>query len=531
MLYQFIKNFIGNRRSAEPYPPVAEQLTQWEPIDRTAADASRGLTPAKLDGIFVAANGGDPRAQARLAMELEEKDWDAAHALETRRAAVRGAGWAIKPSRGREEDPTAKAIAEKAEAMLGDLDALPDLLEHCLRGIMPGYAVAEILWAGSGTGIEGFNFIAPNVIGFKDSMEPLICTQTSPLGEPLVPNKFVVHRHQARSGDLTRGGLIRPLGWMFCFSQAGIKDLLRFSEKFGMPFVSARIDENAWKNDRLKIAQLIRNFGSDGGGVFSKGVEIEMLQAAQTGGDLYFKMLEYFQAAKTRVILGQTATSGDAQGFSSGGAQAAVRQDILESDAAQVAATIRRSILTPWTAWNYGPAAPVPVFEFDVGQEEDARKLSLVVESLGRAGYVVEINELSKRVGLPLSLKPELSAPANDIGFADAPRRRAVDMATESVVAAALDELKTGDALADWLGPVAAALQEALGTDETDATDEGRFRGRLASLLEGIPGLMDDMDTKGLEDILARAMFSADANGRLAAAAAAAAKKAGRARS
>jgi phage gp29-like protein len=524
MLYQFIKSLFGDRRSAEPQAPVAEQLTHWEPIDRTASDASRGLTPAKLDSIFVAANGGDPRSQARMAMELEEKDWDAAHALETRRAAVRGAGWSVKPSRGREEDPAAKAIAEAAEAMLGDLDSLPDLLEHCLRGILPGYAVAEILWEGSGTGIEGFNFIAPNVIGFKDSMEPLICTQTSPMGEPLVANKFVVHRHQARSGDLTRGGLIRPLGWMFCFSQAGIKDLLRFSEKFGMPFVSARIDENAWKNDRLKIAQLIRNFGSDGGGVFSKGVEIEFLQAAQTGGDLYFKMLEYFQAAKTRVILGQTATSGDAQGFSNGGAQAAVRQDILESDAAQVAATIRQSILKPWTAWNYGPAAPVPVFEFDVAQKADVKALSEQVERLGRAGYDMDEAELTAAFGMTITRRTA-AAPANDLGLADSPRRRPVELATESVVAAALDELKTGDALADWLGPVAAALQEALDGDETD---EQAFRSRLAGLLQGLPGLMDDMDTKGLEDILARAMYSADANGRLAAAAAA--KKAGRAR-
>ena len=40
------------------------------------------------------------------------------------------------------------------------------------------------------------------------------------------------------------------------------------------------------------------------------------------------------------------------------------------------------------------------------------------------------------------------------------------------------------------------------------------LRGRLEALLGNLKGLLDDMDSSALEDLLARAMFAADTNGR-----------------
>ena len=390
---------------------IADRLVHWEYTDRDESDASRALTPAKLDSYLRQANTGDTESQARLALEIEEKDWDTVHALGTRRAAVLGLERRIEP--GIEDDAQAQKIADEAETMLagiapeGDEDVdFEGAIEHLLSGILPGYACMEILWGEGGGTIQGFAPVMTSAITFHQSKRPLLATRPNPLGVPLAPNKFVFHRHRARSGDATRGGLIRPLGWMYLFENLGVKDLMRFTEKFGMPFVAARIDESAWDQDRTKIAYLIRNFGSDGGAVFSKAVELEMLQSNATNGELYFKLLEYFGDAKTKVLLGQTATSGDAGGFSKGQAQAAVRQDILEADCKAVSATVRSDILRPWTMFRYGPDAPVPYLHLEYEPPEDLKAKAEMIKILHEAGYQVDPEHVKDEFGMPLTLKP-----------------------------------------------------------------------------------------------------------------------------
>lgn len=415
---------MGERGADPGGAPIGGRLVGWEDIDRQGEDESRALTPTKIDGIFRDANRGDCQAQARLAVEIEEKDWDVSHPLSTRRAAVKGIAWQCLPPKGLENDATAKRIAEAAGEMLRNVPADGDdeldfggLLDHMLLAILPGYSWTEIVWGKGGGTIEAFVPGMVNAVTFRDSVEPRLATTAHPEGLPFAPNKFVFHRHNARSGDSSRGGLIRPLGWMYLFEMTGVKDLMRFAEKFGMPFVSARLDDNAWEKDRTKIAYLIRNFGRDGGAVFSKAVETELVQAAQGGADLYFKMLEYFGAAKTKVVLGQTATSGDAGGFSKGQAQENVRQDILEADARALEGTLRRDVLQPWTMFTHGPDAPVPVLSFDAAPAEDMKDKAEIVTQLSEAGLQPDPEWAEKTFNVRLARGPDgklLSAQARE---------------------------------------------------------------------------------------------------------------------
>jgi phage gp29-like protein len=361
-------------------------------------------------------------------------------------------------------------------------------------------------------------------------------------------NKFVFHRHGARSGDATRGGLIRPLGWMFLFPQLGIKNLMRFVEKFGMPFVSARVDESAWEKDRTKIAYLIRNFGSDGGAVFSKAVELNFIETATSGGDVYFKLMDYFSAAKQRVIQGQTASSGDAGGFSKGQPQENVRQDILRSDCETVARTVRAQILRPWTVFNYGSDAPVPELFFDLEESEDLEAKSRTILNLTNAGYRPTAEQVSSDFGMEIEdVGQPARGPALTLGADGAEQRRAQQAAplrsravlarrrvlaaqahdaSEQVAETALDRILGDRELsADWLGPVQDAIDEALAglpdpadpatTPEVLAASERTFRDRLGALIEGQPKLYRAMDSRRLEDEITQAMFAGDTNGRL----------------
>ena len=600
MIYDWAGRPIDNPTVAQLQVRAGERMVHWEPVDRSYADVSRGLEPRILDSILLAANNGDTHAQQHLCLEVEEKDFQSAAALNVRRAAVMGLEHHCEPPQGMEDDKLAQEIAEDADDMLSRVSAVETMqpgevsfadeetftgqLGEMLGGLLPGYSCQEILWEEGGTGIKGFATLPVQNIIFRMSREPLIWSRSNPTGFPLAPFKFVFHRHKARSGDMARGGLIRPLGWLFAFERMGMKSLLRFTERYGMPFFLARLDDNSWKTERGVISQLVRNFGSDGGAVLTKAVEAELLETHSTG-DVFFKLCEYLGDWKTKTVIGQLASSAAGGGLSGGDAQSQVRKDILASDCRQLAATVRRDILRPWVLWNYGEQAPVPQFVFAIARDRDLTGLSQVVLNLHNAGknvtdqyvedtFSVELEEQpaagaevrgqqsdgsrgeSKAVDgdggaapgtgavtaanakgqqptPPSTITPKPSAP-DARAYADTIAKRTRSTAAATAAQAANNKISdtalqkiTADArlLAEWLGPIAEALAEAIaelpepnpdGSAPAGAAD--LFNKRLHALLLSIPGLLDEMDTTRLEAELCRAMFAGDANGRVLAA-------------
>ncbi|MFA7232402.1 MAG: DUF935 family protein, partial [Victivallaceae bacterium] len=274
---------------------ISGKAVHAEPNDRKPSDASRALTPQRVDEIMSAADAGDATELFLLAAQLPEKNWDIFHALQTRHNAVLGCPWKIEPG---DDTPAAKAAAEKLEKELkecgvdDDLDSFYSLLSDMMRALLPGTAVSEIVWAPGGS-LAGFNCIEPDNLTFRDGRIPKLITQNYPLGVDLQRGKFIVHSLRTHGPDPVRGGLIRPLAWLHCFANLNVKDLLNFIERYGMPFTVARVDQNTWNTELGKLKSLIRNFGPNGGGIFTKATEIELLQAANSTGEVYFKLLEY----------------------------------------------------------------------------------------------------------------------------------------------------------------------------------------------------------------------------------------------
>lgn len=512
--------------------PVDRQLTRWEPGDRYQTDPTTGMTPESLASVLNQASQGDPQHQALLARAILEKNWDIQAAVGVRCAAVEGTEFDVVPPDGLEEDARAKAIAAHAKRVLsacvGSKQALGfrGWIGHSMSALLPGYACTEILWAAGGAEIAGFSAIDTDAITFRDSREPLIDSRMrGPL--PMVPHKFTFHWHRATSGDATRGGLIRPLGWMHLFQIFGVKNLLRLVEKCGMPFVAALVDENDYDKTRAELAYLIRNFGSDGGGVFTKAVELKLLEAANATGDIQFRLLEYFKAAAQVIILGQLASSGDAGGLSKGTAQDNVRKDLLESDCCQIARTTRQDILTPWTMFNYGADAPVPDLRFQLEEEADLDAKAKVYETLNRIGYRVRQDRVEKEFGVEVEPVPVPNGPPalmEDRTPQDARRTRVrigqqATVARDAIVDAALAEAKRDSSIArTWLAPLMDAVDEAFAGVPANATPEEAKPAlkRLRALLADGAQVYGKMDTAKLEDLLSRAGFAADTNGRIA---------------
>ena len=386
-----------------------------EPADRNRYAAVPTYTPENLTRIFRAANSGDTEQLCLCAREILERNWDIIGALEQRSAPLLGAEFTVTPGGPGEAD---KLCAEgfdrelRSAGELSDLASFNDLLAHLCQACVYPFAAAEIVW-GEGGGLAGFSPIEAHHFTLRNGFTPRLVCDAFPEGMPEeeARHRFIFHQFRRKS-DPARAGLIRVLAWLHCFQNWPLKDLFSFIERFGMPFVVAKVDQNTWENERQVLHSLIRSFGPSGGGVFTKATELQLLNASNTGGDnVYFRALEFTHNAIYTLLVGQLASSGESSGWSKGDAQTAVRQDILEADARSMEATIRAAVAAPWTTFHF-PGAKVPILRFKVEPAEDQSRLATVVSTLAQAGFKADLAELSARFGLKLRYEaPAAPAP------------------------------------------------------------------------------------------------------------------------
>ena len=424
----------------------AERFAVPEPSDRFRYTARGDYSPARLKRIFDAANSGDTEQLCLCAREILERNWDIAGAFEQRAAALQGCQWVIDPGGDSEVDRQAAAAFAKALESAGafnQLDSFYDLISHLEQAVILPFAAAEIVWS-EGGGLAGFSNLEAHHFTLRDSFTPRLVCDEFPSGMPEdeARNRFIFHQFRKKS-DPARSGMIRTLAWLHCFQNWPLKDLFSFIERFGMPFVIAKVDQNAWENERQILHSLIRNFGPSGGGVFTKATELQLLNASNTGSDnVYFKALEFTHNAIYTLLVGQLASSG----MSNGTAQSEVRQDILEADARSIESAVRSAIAAPWTAFHFKGAA-VPKLHFQVDPPEDQMLLANVVNTLSQAGFKADPAELSDRFGMKLRYEaPQAPAMGNTFAMAAEPPGGSLS-----------------DALEEWLGPL---VEELLATAE-----------------------------------------------------------------
>lgn len=476
---------------AMPAMPAAGQFVIAEPdYDRRARDVSYDLTPADVDRILRIANTGDCREQSELALELGEKNWEILHNLETRRNALLGCGFDIRPG---DDSDAAKYAADGFRKALEAVDFY-ELREHLMKVLLPGFAVAEIIWKPGGR-LGGFGLLEQPAFTFRNSLEPLLVTRDNSRGIPLARGKYLTHYYRPNRTDPARGGLIRPLAWMSVMHSLPLKDALSFTERYGMPFVVAKVDGTTGESERRKLIRLIRNFGPNGGGVISRSAELELVSSGDSTGMVYFRLLSYLAAGIAKLLLGQTASSGDSSGLSKGDAQSQVRQDIMQADGRRLDATLNSQLSRLWTTFNRGADVPAPEIRHETESPEDDAADAAVLATLYSAGFEADPEEVSKRFGYTLRRR-EPSQPAAYPGFAFASAPRAAAAPPPKPKPAAPGAKR-------WVGPVERLIEQAVDAAEKDDDSFDRLLRRL-----GDADMLDEFDTEAAGEMVEERMLT-----------------------
>jgi len=408
--------------------PASRIIRPWA-ADSLRSYPSVGLTPSRLLALLQAADHGAPHEQFELFGEMLQK-WPRLAAVEaTRRLALTGLDWEITPAtetgapaaqsapadraaRAEQSPPAAQAAlagraAELCQQALSRLERFGDVLDHMANAIGHGLAVAELVWE-RGQLVDLVPVPYSRLIG--DPHEPWrlrVLTEDEPsLGVPLdeQPLKWLVHRPRATPGRTFDGGLLRSSVLLYVAQNLSFKDWLIYSQIAGMPVRVAQFEPGTPDADKQQLLRMLETLGTDAVAVFSKNVELKLIESARTGERPYQPLQDYCNTEVTILWLGQHLTTD----IRTTGSRAAaeihdrVREDLLVDDIADESQTIRRDLLTPLVRMHLGDGVPVPQFRRSLIQSVDTKVLAdTLAVAVNELGLAVPQQWVHQALGIP----------------------------------------------------------------------------------------------------------------------------------
>jgi phage gp29-like protein len=363
------------------------------------------IPPARMASIInAAATLADTASYFEAAERLEEGDPHYRSLISTRKLALAGLDKAIEPY---DRSRVSKKVADLAtDVMMAD--DTQDLILDLSDGVSKGLSVVEQEWDTSSA------FWVPAKYTWRDprffDFDKVDGSTVKLRGEggqlfDLPPARFIVHKPRLKTGLPVRSGLALPGAMAWVMKQTLLVNWAGFAETYGQPLRMGKFNRGTKKEEIDALKKAIASIGADAFAVLPSDMAVEFINAASTGNaDVFEKFAKYMEDQQSRLVLGQTLTSGTGSGAGSyalGQVHNEVRMDILRSDAKQLAATISRDILRPLVDFNFGPDVPLPKFRFVVDEGEDLVALATVLEKTVPLGLKVPAKWARDKFGIP----------------------------------------------------------------------------------------------------------------------------------
>lgn len=391
-----------------------------------AGHPSRGITPARLNEILMQAEQGDLVAQHELFADMEERDGHVYTELSKRKRASIKLDWDVVPPRNasKEEEDHAAWVREQ----LQDMADLEDTLFDALDAISHGFSAQELEWeyVGGVWTIKKFNHRPQSWFQTdQETRTKLRLRDFTANGAELQPFGWMLHTHKAVSGYVSRSGLGRVLVWPYLFKHFSVGDLAEFLDIHGLPIIVGKYPSNASQDEKSTLFRAVAGIGHNARGIIPTGMELEIIQAADSKGDPFMNMIAWCERSQAKAINGSTLTSeAGSTGLGSGVADVhnEVRLDIRNSDCKQLAGTVTRDIVYPLLAVNRGlrDARRCPRFVLDTSEAEDLKAYAESLPKLVAVGMRIKREWAHEKLRIPMAdeqdevLEAAPAAPATD---------------------------------------------------------------------------------------------------------------------
>lgn len=364
--------------------PLGQQSKLRNNFWATPQHPERGVTPSTVIQAFDQAERGDPSMQCDLVNGMIESDAHLRSLHEKREQAIEGKPSVIQA--GQDPTPELELAATTLRKVLGNM--LRPVVGHLATYNRHGFAAVEMEWGI--VNVDGRDWIAPIRFwlvpqrrfrvavagtpgvdnGTLELDELLLFTDTSrPHGDRLAPWKWIVLR--AKGDQVVRAGMGRTTAWPALGKRYGFRDLVIFSEKYGLPLPYAQYKTQSTgseiaDDEAIDIAtKVVENIGNDKGAVMPDTIELKFAEVGASGDSspIHGNLISTANREMSKAVNGSTLSNDNSD---SGGASYALgevhdslRWEAVVYDAEQVQGAIERDLFLPFCMFNgLGSRAP-----------------------------------------------------------------------------------------------------------------------------------------------------------------------------
>lgn len=291
----------------------------------------------------------------------------------TRVAAIKGMNWDLNIQEG-----TTDNILKANQDMLHKLNrnhqgqGISRLMDDILQANPWGMSVQEVIWK-----ITGESWDVSEVKGrpfryftFNDENELRFLSKEHPTeGEEVPDYKLLLSRHwiTSNSYDNPYGDkLLSKSYWPIILKRQSTQFWQVFLEKFGMPWVIAKVPTSYDETKKSRVATSLANMVQDGVLVITNdgSVDIQDPAGRQSSSDTYLNCLAYMDKALAKIWLGQTLTTdvGTVGSYAASQTHQGVKDERRNQDKSMIEGAIQT--LCDWyTLLNFGENAIAPQFK------------------------------------------------------------------------------------------------------------------------------------------------------------------------
>ncbi len=365
--------------------PAPASTAATADLKREIASIDRSITDVLLygGGSKILLNGDEVlRARGRskgLALYSElERDAHAGSLLAKRKRAVTSREWGVTPA---SEDAADVEVAEFVKATVAGLK-FDKLTRALLDATLKGFSVAELIWDVRDGRLVPVRFKKRNQVRFVFDIDwnlRLLTRENGLDGEALPDRKFITHR-VGESDDSPYGtGVGRQLFWPVYFKRQNISFWLIFNDKFGSPTTVGKYPRGTSESEQASLLSAIRRISQEAGLIVPEGMEVELMEAARTGGDCYERLCQYMDAEISKAVLGETLTTQvgkDGGSYALGDVHNEVRLETAKDDADDLSDTLNATLVKWIVDLNFPGRVPPTLWrnfeeEADLSQQAE----------------------------------------------------------------------------------------------------------------------------------------------------------------
>lgn len=506
--------------------PVKPDLTEIAST-RNGRDITRGY----VDGLPYLTSTDTILRQAGGLQGYERilQDDQVSACFSQRRNAVVSRPWAVTPGGPSRKDKLAAKLVEENLKSL-DWDTITDQM---LFAPFYGYAVAEVMWClkDDQIRVEDLRVRDRRRFVYAPDYSLRLLTFSQPHGEILPERKFWHKAVGASHADEPYGlGLGHALYWPVWFKHNGARFWAVYLEKFGAPTAMGSFPMGTSATERRNLLATLASISTDAGIIVPEGMKVSLLEATRGGSATYENWMNYWDAAISKVILGQTMTTSDGSSYAQATVHYKVRQDLVKADSDFISQSANGSWIKWLVDYNY-PGAAYPQVWRELEDSEDEDNRASRDEKLFKIGHKLKPEAVKRIYGddyEPIQA-PEPEPEGQAAPASDKPENKPAERAVEKEIQIGF-RLSEPEADAPGLAPVILAEQENRVLAQTDRLEQeaapvweqtiGHVE-QLVKKADNLPQLRDallasysDLPVEKLGKVMSLAFLAAELAGR-----------------